>query len=328
MAENKTIHWLKRIFSAQSLTIIIAAASLIIAVLGYIKSTSGELSIQINRKIIPLPKTERQTTRVAELCFVNDSSLILGAKAKIPQLNNLSSRAINNLNYEIIITPNEAVRYQLGDEFEKLNSKVRYKYENLKAYQSVSGPIQSFNFSQRQVHIQFSYNIAFDGVKKPIIFPYDLYIFNNRGEELSSENYLSLRNNFLGLCYSKFKDEKEGNTTIVTVGDTTVSVKNPKFLNLEENPIMSLLELEKDPVEESSDHLWYLDALIYILLSGGLVFSLLDFALLEDFYNKHKRRPTNKELKKTYGQGYFWVYAHIVMFILGLILLLYDIFFM
>lgn len=305
MADNKVLHWLKRLFSATSLGVILAAVTLYYTYNGYIDSTSGELSIQVNQEVIPLPATESGISRIAELCLVNDSTFNLNSKAKMPELKNKSSRAINNLNYEILILPNKDVDFQLGDEFESANKKVHCKFEKLKAFQTVSGPIQRLSFSARQLCIQFNYNIAFDGVKEPIKFPYYLYFYNLRDKDLSQENYLFLRNSFLKICYDNFKNEAKDTKIIITVGDTTVNVKDPKFLNLDEYPIASLSELEEDhdKSEFSSHSFWY-----NILIAGILIF-LVGFLMtmvtaLDECYENNKRLPNFREYFEAFKDGF------------------------
>lgn len=301
MADNKVLHWLKRLFSATSLGVIIAAVTLYYTYNGYIDSTSGELSIQVNQEVVPLPATESGITRIAELCLVNDSTFNLNSKAKMPELKNLSSRAINNLNYEILILPNKDVDFQLGDEFESANKKVHCKFEKLKAFQTVSGPIQRLSFSARQLCIQFNYNIAFDGVKEPIKFPYYLYFYNLRDKDLSQENYLFLRNSFLKICYDNFKNEAKDTKIIITVGDTTVNVKDPKFLNLDEYPIASLSELEEDHDKSAFSLHNIVLVSIYIFLSCFLV-SIV--GTLEECYEQNKRLPNLREFFEEFKDAF------------------------
>lgn len=300
MANNDISNWLRKIFTAKKISIIIATLSLLVTTIAFISTTSGKLSIKINDKTITFPKRGNDSPKVAELCFVNDSSFSLGDYANLPILNNKSSRSIKNLNYEVKIIQHSKCDYRLDDNFERINSSAFYKKENLKAFQSVGAPISTISLPQQQAFLEFVYNISFDGASKPIIMPYYLFIYNTSGHRMTEEQYVSLRNSFLKNHYETFKNVKNS-PIYITVGDTTVLLKDPKILNLGQSEIISLSDLENDENQDDSNSLspWVkvlFTILMAILILISVVISCFLFAALFETIKKIKRFPSNKDL--------------------------------
>ena len=52
MANNDISNWLRKIFTAKKISIIIATLSLLVTTIAFISTTSGKLSIKINDKTI------------------------------------------------------------------------------------------------------------------------------------------------------------------------------------------------------------------------------------------------------------------------------------
>ena len=319
MANNDISNWLRKIFTAKKISIIIATLTLLVTIIGYISSTSGKLSIKINNKTISFPKRGNDSPKVAELCFVNDSSFSLGDYANLPILSNQSSRSIKNLNYEVKIIQHSKCNYRLDDYFERINSSAFYKKENLKAFQSVGAPISTISLSQQQTFIEFIYNISFDGISKPIIIPYYLFIYNTSGHRMTEEQYVSLRNSFLKNHYETFKNVKNS-PIYITVGDTTVLLKDPKILSLEESKIISLSDLENDENQDDSNPLSpWVKVLCTILMTILILFALVllcffTFAPLFVTIKEIKRFPSNKDLKTELETSwYFFIFAFIVI---------------
>lgn len=190
MKENKTVSWLKRIFSATTITIILSLATLILAYFTYADSKSGDLSIKVNGNIIPISsKSDYSDIPICiENCVINnlkpnDSIIYLDNYAKLPILINESNKSIRNVHLEVFIKlTGDTIFYDIKDEFEPHNYGFKFKAENIEAFLAIKNPIKTVYLPKKireyggWFMISYNYQMSFEGIDQPVQLPYHLSV--------------------------------------------------------------------------------------------------------------------------------------------------------
>lgn len=187
---NPALSWLKRIFSATTLTVIVAIATLAVSIFSYIDSKSGTLELQINNVSIPMDYAK--DNKIYFICleiavgdlYYND---VLN-NAHLPILQNKSSRSVKNFCFDIECYDDFYFNYCNGairDDYERVDSSYHYKsniiysHKSLKCSPFYSLEISPTNSYEHLGHLCFIYDVTYEGLDWPIKFFYELYIIDS-----------------------------------------------------------------------------------------------------------------------------------------------------
>lgn len=176
----KVVSWLKRIFSLQTVTILISVASCVIAYYAYMDSRSGTISLKwsdVSTFAGDVPD------KVQIICFYSNPELKnLRIDFFIPQVVNNTNRQVTGFKLQY------TARYYncttgTNRFFSKVESRVRdcfdYVYEgsSLPAMSEVALPFYDMQFDSFYNWFTLETTIVHDGIRRPCT--YDYYLLNH-----------------------------------------------------------------------------------------------------------------------------------------------------
>ena len=224
--DNKTLYWLKRIFSVSTLTTLIALGSLVIAYITYESSTSGELTIKVHNEETELTKTDYSGFAQMYLVDTKDTMIHLySSYLHLPVIKNNTNRTVRNLKFEVKVTHcDNGLLFPNEDFIEKDNNVYRYKYNYLEPYESICFPFSLFYTFEYPNYLDLLYDITYEGINGKFLRFCTIHFypaFNNN----TSNDYILLRNDFIHHYLGSYIEENpshKADNFILTIGDTTI----------------------------------------------------------------------------------------------------------
>ena len=238
--------WLERIFSVQTLTVIVGAIAAFFAYKSYKDSQPAKIHFALITNLNDYIKVDNKTLFVN--LIVPNNKLIPWGSGVLPDgtpvIVNESSKSIKNLKLEVDIFYPDCGICEISQDYDIVKHdslvhliKLGYKYDILNAFSSIQPPIENLYLDDSSsfpkdscTMFWFHYNIIYDGASKPQGFTaiYYVYFDNNEFLRVTDEHV----DEFLTNCYQEgyFTEVKDG--TLVSIVDLArfYIVKPPKRL--------------------------------------------------------------------------------------------------
>lgn len=240
---NVLVRWLKRIFSAQTITIFLSGLSLFVAIVGayygyksYKDNQIPDLSVEYH--IYGQYKKLQGKSYCINLISASYRTLFFEPLSKygrpslgVPFAVNRSNKTIKDFNLEVIVCYASLV-YNIDDinpDYEILKDdtldhelKLKYKYNFLAAHKSIPMPLTSLSLPESQpisdeksYRILFAYLISYNGISEPCDFVsrFDTYFCHTGLTDKQIDDFLSESYN------NCFFDEEIKDKVVVSVID-------------------------------------------------------------------------------------------------------------
>lgn len=265
---NVLVRWLKRIFSAQTITIFLSGLSLFVAIIGayygyksYKDNHSPDLSVKYilygQAKKLQGKHVLRNLIRHGDIDIRRipfKTKYMWENFIEIPSIVNSSNRSIKNFYLEVLVSFRGLEYYaqEVSKDFEiieedtvfgdRIELTLRYKYNTLRAKQVVPIPLEALYIPKHTpiskdegYKVEFDYSISYDGIAYSHDFDviYSIYLSRDRFPDTVLDKYLTDLYN-----EGAFKVTDDFKTISVVIDDDFVKLINPP------------LDITKDEFEE------------------------------------------------------------------------------
>ena len=182
MNNNKAVGWLKKIFSAQTLTVLGTVISLAIAYLAFVQDRSGTVILDWSQDQKLFSDAEGTVPeKLQYFCFYGSVAPDeLNPTFLLPVVKNSSNRQVKGLSvsYEVhssscslVLSDGYATRYSRINNAQTID----LESDNLPAFKDVEPPFSLLKVDSYPAYFKLKASISYDGIKAPLSLDYMLY---------------------------------------------------------------------------------------------------------------------------------------------------------
>ena len=249
MEESSIVNWLKKIFSVQSLALIIAAITLLITwkQLYYTTSSDVQLRLDSAQGCVNVTNVEQCLIYKYDYGGAPNCRHLIPVKYYLPYIVNDNNRSVKNLAISLKLDAQNCYFTDLNGDSIALNMQKDYVWEfsTLAAYMNKPLPISHIVLTNNDfTTFDMWLTVSYDGIEKPISYHSYVEIWPLGADYGKSNDYIEWRNLVFDDINKKFSDvELTNNEYCVVIGDTIIPSINNLHVFRKESPIKSLNEI-------------------------------------------------------------------------------------
>ena len=267
------VYWLKRVFTIQTIALLIAVISLLVTWRQLDVSTSGDVQLRLNSN-----EGKVNVTNVEQCCIYKSTGRdTLSADYLMPEFYNGDNKSVKNLAFSVRLFSYNCYFLDFnGDSIQYVpNREYLWEFNQLSAFMSKPLPIKSVVLTDSLfARFRLNLKVSYDGIERPLIYTSEVDLVkygDNLGDPLFSNVYIQWRNIVFDEIYEKFdSEERSSDKYCIVIGDTIIpSINNMQVFDRKNSRITSLSEIA--PHTDWSENFLIFLFLIYLIYCARLI---------------------------------------------------------
>lgn len=273
---NPIVNWLKKVFTIQSLALVIAIITLVVTWKQFYYTASGDVRLRLDSPEGYVDVTDVEQCLIYKYDFggTQNSRYLIPTKYYLPYIVNENNRSVKNLAISFKLNAHNCYFTDLNGDSIALNMQRDYTWEfnSLAAYMKKPLPINHIVLTNSDfTTFDMWLTVTYDGIDKPISYHSYVEIWPIGADYGQSKDYIEWRNIIFDEINKKFGHiETTNNEYCIIIGDTIIpSINNLHVFNRKESSVASLDEIA--PFISWYDPILILLAILYLLYCLRLV---------------------------------------------------------